>query len=241
MHLGDPAPDFCAWTSINDREPFHFYRWLGDHWCIFFSHPADFSTILSIATIMLLILSFTLLVFCLAPVCTTELGHVAKLLPEFEKRHCQVLGLSTQGLEDHHHWIKDIEETQSCHVTFPIVADEDLAISKLYGMLDSPLHDPTNVNPRTGLPLTVRTVFIIDPQHRVRLMFTYPATVGRNFEEIIRCLDALQLVDRKPVATPANWRPGEDVLVRVEVSEEEARQKFASLRTIKPYLRYTKP
>lgn len=167
---------------------------------------------------------------------------MAKLREEFARRNCKVIGLSTDSVENHRRWQADIEETSSegHPVTFPIIADEDLAISKLYGMLDSPLHDASNVNPRTGMPLTVRTVFIIDPARRVRLMLVYPATVGRNFAEILRALDALQTVSARPVATPANWKPGEEVIVRFDLSDEQAQQEFSSIRTVKPYLRYTK-
>lgn len=215
MHLGDPAPDFTAWTTADSQAPLHFYKWLESDWCILFSHPADFT-----------------------PVCTTELGVVAKLHEEFTRRKCKVIALSTDTLETHNQWLKDIEETQGSTVNFPIVADEDLAIAKLYGMLDSPLHDPTNMNRTTGMPLTVRTVFIIDPNHRVRLMLTYPATVGRNFQEILRTLDALQLVDTSPIATPADWQPGQEVLIRFDVSNEDAQKEFPLIRQVKPYLRY---
>lgn len=167
---------------------------------------------------------------------------MAKLSEEFARRNCKVIGLSTDSIESHHRWQADIEETSAAGnpVTFPIIADEDLAIAKLYGMLDSPLHDATNVNPRTGMPLTVRTVFIIDPDRRVRLMLVYPATVGRNFAEILRALDALQTVSSRPVATPANWTPGDEVIVRFDLSDEQAQKEFGSVRTVKPYLRYTK-
>lgn len=218
MHLGDPAPDFTAWTSAKDDEPLHFHRWLGDSWCILFSHPADFT-----------------------PVCTTELAALARLHPEFTALNCKVLGLSTDSVETHRSWIQDIDSLQAEHKTkvrFPIIADEDLSISKLYGMLDSPLHDQHNLNMRTGMPLTVRTVFIIDPKRTIRLMLTYPAAVGRDFGEILRCVKALKLVTEEPVATPADWRPGQEVIVRVEVTDEQAQQHFSHMRTVKPYLRF---
>lgn len=217
MHLGDFAPDFSAWTSASHEEPLHFHRWLEGHWCILFSHPADFT-----------------------PVCTTELGTVARLVPEFERRHCKVLGLSTDTVPDHQRWIQDINTSQDVNLQFPIIADEDMAIAKLYGMLDSPLHDGSNMNKRSGMPLTVRTVFIIDPAKKVRLMLIYPATVGRNFGEILRALDALQAADARPVATPADWQPGQDVIVRADVDNEEAKQRFGQVRSVLPYLRYVK-
>jgi alkyl hydroperoxide reductase subunit AhpC len=213
MQLGDPAPDFTAWSTASATEPLHFYSWLQDSWCILFSHPADFT-----------------------PVCTTELGAVARLYTGFEERKCKVLALSIDPLDAHHAWTKDIEETQKCTVTFPIVAD-DGTVARLYGMLDNPLHDPTNM--RDGLPLTVRTVFIIDPKRKVRLMLTYPASVGRNFTEILRTLDALQLTDCRPVATPADWQPGQEVIVRFDMSDQDAEKEFGSFRTVKPYLRFT--
>lgn len=218
MHLGDPAPDFTAWTSASDEEPLHFHRWLGDSWCILFSHPADFT-----------------------PVCTTELAALARLQPAFAALGCKLLGLSTDSAESHRRWLKDIDSLNAhdnVALTFPIIADEDLAISKLYGMLDSPLHDPHNLNPQTGMPLTVRTVFIIDPRRTVRLMLTYPAVVGRDFGEILRCVKALQLVGEHPVATPADWRPGQEVIVRADVSDDQAKQVFPHMRVVKPYLRF---
>lgn len=217
MHLGDPAPDFSAWTTLSKEEPLHFYKWLGEGWCILFSHPADFT-----------------------PVCTTELGSVSRLQDEFARRNCKVIGLSTDGVKSHHKWIEDINSTQQTNLKFPIIADEDLAIAKLYGMLDSPLHDPSNMNPRTGMPLTVRTVFIIDPAKKVRLMIIYPASVGRNFDEILRALDALQLGDKRRIATPANWKQGDEVIIRNDITDEQAEQEFSNIRRVTPYLRYTK-
>lgn len=216
MHLGDPAPDFSAWTTLSQEEPLHFYKWLGDSWCVLFSHPADFT-----------------------PVCTTELGMVARLHDEFARRNCKVIGLSTDDIKSHHRWIQDIDATQQTTINFPIIADEDLAIAKLYGMLDSPLHDPLNMNQRTGMPLTVRTVFVIDPARKVRLTLAYPASVGRNFDEILRVLDALQLGDKRRIATPANWQPGDRVIVRADVSNEQAEQEFSNVEHVTPYLRYT--
>lgn len=215
MQLGDPAPDFTATSTLSPTEPLHFYSWAGDSWCILFSHPADFT-----------------------PVCTTELGVVARLQDEFERRNCKVLGLSVDPLWSHHAWQKDIEETQGSKVRYPIISDENGTVAKLYGMLDNPLHDPNNM--RDGIPLTVRTVFLIDPKKRVRLTMTYPAAVGRNFAEILRTLDALQLTDQRQVATPADWQPGQEVIVRFDLTDEDAAKEFGEIRTVKPYLRYTK-
>jgi alkyl hydroperoxide reductase subunit AhpC len=217
MRLGDPAPDFTAWTTADEETPLHFHKWMGEQWCILFSHPADFT-----------------------PVCTTELGAVARLAGDFERRGCKVIGLSTDDIKDHHLWVKDINETQRVKLNFPIIADNDAVIAKLYGMLDSPLHDRTNMNKTTGMPLTVRTVFIIDPKKMVRLMLTYPAVIGRNFDEILRALDALQLADSKQIATPANWKLGDEVLIRADMSDEDAAKKFKDIRHVKPYLRFTK-
>jgi alkyl hydroperoxide reductase subunit AhpC len=176
-----------------------------------------------------------LLILFSAPVCTTELGEVAKLAEEFINRNCKVIGLSTDSIEDHMKWIADIEETCSSGrpVAYPLIADTDLIVSKLYGMLDPDLKS------KTGIPLTVRTVFMIDPSKRIRLMVMYPAAVGRNFSEILRVLDALQTVTRLPVATPVNWQPGGEVIIRPEVNDEQAQKQFSSIRTVKPYLRYT--
>lgn len=225
----------------------------------------------SCSRILLILVSYFIIwVFILsfiAPVCTTELGQVAKLKPEFDKRNTKVIGLSVDKLVDHLGmicpciiplkflaWSKDIEETQGCSLNFPIIADFDRKVSIMYDMLDQPSNDASNVSTQTSLPLTVRSVFFIDPSKKIRLMLTYPAAVGRDFNEILRCLDALQLADQHKIATPANWRSGDDgtntlmclldiyliVIVRFDLSNEEAKEIFPDMREVKPYLRYTK-
>jgi len=208
LRLGDTAPDFDADSSTG---PFNLYKYHEGSWLILFSHPGDFT-----------------------PVCTTELGVTAKLLPEFEKRNTKVAAVSVDTAEDHKAWVHDIEETQNCHVTYPIVADPDRRISNLYGMLapNSPL--------TMAGKLTVRTVFIIDPNNKVRLSLTYPAATGRNFDEILRVLDALQLTDNHKVATPANWKQGEDCVILPTISSADAKGLFPKGFTeVKPYLRLT--
>ena len=207
LRLGDVAPDFTAESSVGK---INFYEYQGSSWVVLFSHPGDFT-----------------------PVCTTELGTVAKLLPEFNKRNTKVIGLSIDPVSKHVEWIKDINETQNCTVTYPVIADDDKTVSLLYGML-SPNSAPTYDK------MTVRSVFIIDPNHKVRLIFTYPAATGRNFDEILRVLDALQLTDSHRVATPANWKPGDDVVILPAVTNEEATKLFPKgFDTKKPYLRFT--
>ncbi|KAJ3187206.1 hypothetical protein HK101_009457 [Irineochytrium annulatum] len=171
------------------------------------------------------------------PVCTTELGAVARLQPEWEKRNVKVIGLSCNTLESHEQWIADINETQNCQVRFPIIADKSRTVATLYGMLDH--QDPTNID-KLGMPFTVRSVFVLGPDHEIRLTITYPASTGRNFTEILRCVDALQLTDKRRVATPADWRPGDDVVVHASVGAEEAKRLFPEHRVVKPYLRMTK-
>jgi alkyl hydroperoxide reductase subunit AhpC len=204
LRLGDTAPDFTAETT---QGPIRFHEWLGSHWGILFSHPRDFT-----------------------PVCTTELGYVARLQPEFERRGVKVLGLSIDPVDSHRRWAEDIAATQGHAPAYPIVADPDRRVAQLYGMLH-PAHDEV---------YTVRTVFVIDPRKTIRLMITYPQTTGRNFDEILRVVDSLQLTDAHRVATPVNWRPGEDVIIVPAVSDEEARTRFpAGWRTLRPYLRLT--
>ncbi|KAJ2309806.1 peroxiredoxin 1 [Coemansia sp. RSA 2610] len=212
LRLGSIAPDFEAETTAGAIK---FHEHLGDSWGVLFSHPADFT-----------------------PVCTTELGEVARLAPEFEKRGVKVLGLSTNDLGDHAKWVDDINEVNHVNVRFPIIADKDRRVATLYDMLDSVEHDPTNVV--TGIPFTVRSVFIVDPAKKIRLILTYPASCGRNFDEILRAIDSLQLSDRQPIATPANWRPGEDVIVHVGVSTEKAKDIFPEVNEALPYLRFAK-
>lgn len=214
LRLGSIAPDFEAVTTAG---PIRFHEWLGDSWGVLFSHPGDFT-----------------------PVCTTELGEVARRAPDFAKRNVKVIGISANGLEDHHKWVKDINELGSkiapTNVEFPIIADPDRKISTLYDMLDA--LDATNRDAK-GLPFTVRTVFVIDPKKVIRLTISYPASTGRNFDEIIRVIDSLQLGDKHRITTPVNWHPGDDVIVHPGVSNEEAAKLFPGFQTLKPYLRTT--
>jgi thioredoxin-dependent peroxiredoxin len=204
IRLGDIAPDFEQ-DSTEGRIRFH--DWAGDHWVVLFSHPRNFT-----------------------PVCTTELGTVARLKPEFERRNVKVIGLSVDPLSEHGRWAADIAETQGTALNFPLLADADKRVSNLYGM----------IHPNANDTLTVRSVFIIDPNRKVRLILTYPASTGRNFEEILRTVDSLQLTDRFSVATPADWKDGDDVIIVPSVTDEQAKQKFPQgWRTLKPYLRLT--
>lgn len=204
IKLGDTAPNFQSDSSIGNID---FYEYLGDSWGILFSHPADYT-----------------------PVCTTELGFTAKLKPEFDKRNTKVLALSVDSAEDHRGWIKDINETQSTNVEFPIIDDKDRKVSDAYDF----------IHPNASATATVRSLLIIDPNKKVRLIITYPASTGRNFDEIIRVLDSLQLTDSEKVATPVNWKYGEDVIVPPNISTEDARKIFPKgVTEIKPYLRYT--
>lgn len=202
--LGDTAPDFQAETT---QGPIRFHEWIGEGWAILFSHPKDFT-----------------------PVCTTELGYVGKLLPEFAKRNVKAIGLSVDPVDSHAGWVKDIEETQNTKVSYPIIADPERKVANLYGMMH-PSHDEV---------YTVRTVFVIDPKKKIRLMITYPQTCGRNFDEILRVIDSLQLTDKYAVATPVNWKNGEDVIITPAVSDDDAKKRFPKgFKTIKPYLRTT--
>ncbi len=205
LQLGDTAPDF---TQDSTEGQLSFYDWAGSSWVILFSHPKDYT-----------------------PVCTTELGVVAKLKPEFEKRGVKVIGLSVDPADSHAGWAKDIEETQGARLNFPLLADHDRKVSDLYGM----------IHPNASDTLTVRSVFVIDPNHKVRLTLTYPASTGRNFDELLRVIDSLQLTDNHKVATPANWKHGEDVIIVPSLSDEAAKALFpAGWTTHKPYLRTTK-
>jgi alkyl hydroperoxide reductase subunit AhpC len=205
LRLGDTAPDFSAEST---QGPIRFHDWAGDSWAILFSHPRDFT-----------------------PVCTTELGYVARLKPEFDRRGVKAIGLSIDPVDAHAKWSEDIRATQGQAPNFPIVADPDRKVANLYGMMH-PAHDEV---------YTVRTVFVIDPKKKIRLMITYPQTTGRNFDEILRVIDSLQLTDAHRVATPVNWRQGEDVIIVPAVTDEEAKQKFPNgWRALTPYLRLTK-
>ncbi|KAI9340276.1 thioredoxin-like protein [Obelidium mucronatum] len=211
MRLGDIAPDFTAQTTKGELTLHAFKK---DSWAILFSHPEDFT-----------------------PVCTTELGAVARLSSEWTMRGVKVLGLSCSSLEDHHSWIKDINETQNCSVEFPIIADPSRSIATLYDMLD--YQDSTNVD-KAGMPLTVRSVFVLDPKNVIRTIISYPASTGRNFNEILRVIDSLQLCDERKVATPANWTPGDEVIVHNSLNNEEAAKLFPEFKSVKPYLRLTR-
>jgi len=209
--LGDEAPDFTADTTEGTVE---FYEWLGDSWGVLFSHPADFT-----------------------PVCTTELGYMAKLAPEFEKRNCKVIGLSVDPVVNHSKWASDIEETQGHAVTYPMIGDPELKIAKLYDMLPADAGE-TSEGRTAANNATVRTVFIIGPDKKVKLMLSYPMSTGRNFNEVLRVLDSMQLTASHKVATPVNWSPGDDVIILPAVSDEEARQKYPDgWQSPKPYLR----
>jgi thioredoxin-dependent peroxiredoxin len=204
LQLGDEAPDF---TTESTEGTISFHDYLGNGWGILFSHPADFT-----------------------PVCTTELGEVARLKPEFEKRNTKVVGLSVDPVDSHNGWISDIKDVTGSELNFPLLGDPDRTVANLYGM----------IHPNANTTTTVRSVFIIGPDKKVKLIITYPASTGRNFQEILRVLDSLQLTADYQVATPVNWKEGEDVIITVAVSDEEAKGKFPKgFTAVKPYLRYT--
>jgi alkyl hydroperoxide reductase subunit AhpC len=213
LRINDTAPDFQAQTTTG---PISFHQWIGDSWACLFSHPKDFT-----------------------PVCTTELGYMAKIEPEFTKRNCKLIGLSIDPVDSHEKWAADIEETQGHLPRYPMIADTDLAVAKLYNML--PAEEAGTSDGRTAATnATVRSVFIIGPDKKIKLMLTYPMTTGRNFDEILRVLDSMQLTAKHKVATPVNWKHGEDVIITTAVSNEEAEKSFPGFKTIKPYLRTTK-
>lgn len=205
LQLGDTVPDF---TQASTEGEISFYQWAGDSWVVLFSHPADFT-----------------------PVCTTELGEVAKLKPEFDKRNAKVIALSVDDVDSHKGWIGDIDETQKTTVNYPILADDDKKVSDMYGM----------IHPNANAKLTVRSVFVIDPQRKLRLTITYPPSTGRNFEEILRVIDSLQLTDHYQVATPVNWQDGDDCVIVPTIKDpKELEEKFPKGYTaVKPYLRMT--
>ncbi len=211
LRLGDEVPDFTADTT---QGTIHFHEWIGDGWVVLFSHPKDFT-----------------------PVCTTELGYVAGLQPEFEKRNCKIIGLSVDSVSDHTEWSKDIEETQGHAVGYPLIGDTDLSVAKLFDMIHP--NATGSANERTAADnATVRSVFVIGPDKKIKLMLTYPMTTGRNFDEVLRVLDSMQLTAEHKVATPANWKQGEDVIIVPSVSDDEARKKYPEgWRSPKPYLR----
>ena len=210
LRIGDEAPDFTAQTT---EGPIHFHDWIGDHWAILFSHPKDFT-----------------------PVCTTELGYMAKLKPEFEKRNTKVIGLSIDPVEDHTRWAKDIEETQGTAINYPMIGDPDLTVAKLYDMIHP---NASGAQPRTPADnATIRSVFIVGPDKKIKLILTYPLTTGRNFDEVLRVLDSMQLTAKHKVATPVNWKQGEDVIIAGSVSNDEAKAKYpGGWKAPKPYLR----
>ena len=210
IRLGEEAPDFTAETT---EGTIRFHEWIGDQWVILFSHPKDFT-----------------------PVCTTELGYMAGLKPDFDKRNTKVIGLSVDPVSDHQKWAKDIAETQGHAVNYPMIGDADLNVAKLYDMI----HPNASAGPRTAADnATVRSVFIIGPDKKVKALLMYPMTAGRNFDEVLRLLDSLQLNAKHMVATPVNWKPGEDVIIPTSVSDEDATRKYPQgFKTVKPYLRY---
>jgi alkyl hydroperoxide reductase subunit AhpC len=209
--INDTAPDFTAETT---QGPIHFHEWIGDGWAVLFSHPKDFT-----------------------PVCTTELGYMAKLQPEFAKRNTKIIGLSVDPVTNHAKWAADIEETQGAKVNYPMIGDPQLKIAKLYGMLPAAAGD-TSQGRTPNDNATVRTVFVIGPDKKIKMQLSYPMSTGRNFDEILRVIDSLQLTAKHQVATPANWKEGDDVIITGAVSNEQAKEKFPEgWKTPKPYMR----
>jgi thioredoxin-dependent peroxiredoxin len=210
LTIGDTAPDFQADTT---EGPISFHDWIGDSWAVLFSHPKDFT-----------------------PVCTTELGYMANAKPEFDKRGVKIIGLSIDPLGNHEEWAKDIEETQGTAPNYPIIADPDYAVAKAYGMLPADVSgDPAERTPADNQ--TVRNVFVIGPDKKIKLILVYPMTTGRNFDEVLRVIDSLQLTANKKVSTPVNWQPGEDVIIAGSVSDDEAKELFGDWESPKPYIR----
>jgi alkyl hydroperoxide reductase subunit AhpC len=210
LQLGDTAPDFEAKTT---QGPIKFHEWIGDSWAVLFSHPKDFT-----------------------PICTTELGYMASIKPEFDRRGVKVIGLSVDSLDRHSDWVNDIEETQGHAPNYPIISDDDFIVSKLYGML--PEDTSGDSAPRTPADnQTVRNVFVIGPDKKVKLILIYPMTTGRNFDEVLRVIDSLQLTAKHRVATPAQWQAGDDVVIAGSVSNEEAKEVFGEWDEPKPYIR----
>jgi len=213
LRINDTAPNFKANTT---QGPIDFHEWIGDKWAVLFSHPKDFT-----------------------PVCTTELGYMAKIEPEFTKRNAKLIGLSVDPVDSHSKWLGDIEETQGAKVNYPIIADNDLNVAKLYNML--PAEEVASDGRNATTNATVRSVFVVGPDKKIKLMLTYPMTTGRNFDEILRVLDSMQMTAKFKVATPANWKPGEDVIISGSVSDEDAKKLFPQgWKAPKPYLRITK-
>jgi len=212
LRINDIAPDFTADSTAGEL---HFHDWIGDSYAILFSHPKDFT-----------------------PVCTTEFGAVAQLASEFEKRNTKVMGVSVDNVEEHKKWKRDIEAVAGAPANFPIIDDTSLHVSKLYNMLPAAAYLPDGRTPADSA--TVRTVFIVGPDRKIRLTMSYPMSVGRNFAEILRALDAIQITDGVPIATPANWVAGEDVIVALSLNDDQARERFGEMDIKLPYLRYTK-
>jgi alkyl hydroperoxide reductase subunit AhpC len=210
LTIGDTAPDFEAETT---EGPISFHDWIGDSWAVLFSHPRDFT-----------------------PVCTTELGFMANAKPEFDKRNVKIIGLSVDPMTNHAEWAKDIEETQGTAPNYPIIADPEFKVSKLYGMLPADVSgDPTERTPAQNQ--TVRNVFVIGPDKMIKLILVYPMTTGRNFDEVLRVIDSLQLTAKHKVATPVNWKEGDDVIISGAVSDDEAKEMFGEWKSPKPYIR----
>jgi len=213
LRIGDEAPNFTAQTT---QGPIDFHQWIGNQWAILFSHPKDFT-----------------------PVCTTELGYMARIKPEFDKRNTKVIGLSVDSVDDHKKWAKDIEETQGAAPNYPIIGDSDFKVAKLYDMLPGSVSGEA----KTRTPAdnaTVRAVFVVGPDKKIKLILMYPMTTGRNFDEVLRVLDSIQLTAKHKVATPANWKQGQDVIIAGSVSDEDAKKQFPQgWKSPKPYLRIT--
>jgi thioredoxin-dependent peroxiredoxin len=210
LQLGDTAPDFEAQTT---EGPIRFHDWIGDSWAVLFSHPRDFT-----------------------PVCTTELGYMAQIKPDFDRRNVKIIGLSVDPLDNHEKWAKDIEETQGAAPNYPIIGDPDFKVSKLYGMLPEDVTgDPTERTPAQNQ--TVRNVFVIGPDKTIKLILVYPMTTGRNFDEVLRVVDSLQLTADHKVATPVNWQQGDDVIIAGSVSDDQAKEIFGNWESPKPYIR----
>ncbi|HZQ02699.1 MAG TPA: peroxiredoxin [Gaiellaceae bacterium] len=210
LKIGDTAPDFTAQTTEGEIS---FHDWIGDSWAVLFSHPKDFT-----------------------PVCTTELGYMAKIKPQFDRRNVKIIGLSVDSTGDHEQWAKDIEETQGAAPNYPIIGDANFEVSKLYDMLPA----DTSGDAKSRTPAdnqTVRNVFVIGPDKKIKLILVYPMTTGRNFDEVLRVIDSLQLTAKHKVSTPVNWQPGEDVIIAGSVSNEEAKETFGDWQEPKPYIR----
>jgi thioredoxin-dependent peroxiredoxin len=213
LRIGDTAPDFTAETTEGTIK---FHEWLGDSWGVLFSHPKDYT-----------------------PVCTTELGYMAKIKPEFDKRNTKIIGLSVDPLDSHKGWLSDIEETQGTAPNYPLIADADFNVAKLYGMLPAETSgDPSKRTPADNM--TVRNVFVVGPDKKIKLILVYPMSTGRNFDEVLRVIDSLQLTANYSVSTPVNWKSGEDVIIAPAINDEDAKTKFPKgWKTLKPYLRLT--